>query len=275
MKSDTMNFKFGNINYSHTMSGKDKTLLLLHAFHSSTKSYSSLCNILKDQYDLVCLDFPGHGLSAHIDCDQYAWYYSVDGFTDVLIEFINRLQLSNFYIIGDSVGGNCGVRAMNTLDGLLGLILMGTVQASSVDMLFSLHHQTKALDLLFQKTRSGEEDKIVAAAYVNPSLNEGKSYDQMLYDIQHTDQNCRDFFAQQLETQKWVDELRIIQNTKIPLTYILGEDDGFINSSGYKDMLIESGLQSSQIHLLKNVRHVPQLDNPTATANIIDAFIKP
>jgi len=158
---------------------------------------------------------------------------------------------------------------------LSGLVLMGTAQARSVEMVFSLHHQTKALELLFQKERSEKEDEIVAAAYVNPSLNEGKTFKQMMYDIQHTDPNCRELFAKQLETQKWIDELQIIQSTNTPLIYLLGEDDGFINSSRYKDVLIESGLKDSQIHLLKNVRHMPQMDDPKAVAEIITDFIKP
>lgn len=275
MQLGTMNFKFGNIHYSHAISGKDTTLLLLHAFHSSTTSYEPLCDLLKERYNLVCLDFPGHGLSSYVNCQQYAWYYSVEGFNEVLIEFIDRLKLSNYYIVGNSVGGNCAVRAINNLNGISGLVLMGTAQAKSVEMVFSLHHKTKALELLFQKERSEKEDEIVAAAYVNPSLNEGKNFKQILYDIQRTDPNCREFFAKHLETQKWVDELQIIQSTKIPLIYILGEDDGFINSSRYKDVLIESGLKDSQINLLKNARHIPQLDDPKATAKLISDFVKP
>lgn len=57
--------------------------------------------------------------------------------------------------------------------------------------------------------------------------------------------------------------------------YVLGEDDGFINSPHYKGILINAGLKDSQIHLLKNVRHVPQLDEPQTIANLISDFIKP
>ncbi|MEM9243870.1 MAG: alpha/beta hydrolase [Pseudomonadota bacterium] len=275
MRSNIIDFEFGQLHYTHSMSGKDTTLLLLHAFHSSAVSYQSICALLEDQFNLVCLDFPGHGLSAHVDCHQYAWYYSMEGFTAVLMALIERLELSNYYIIGDSVGGNCAIRVMNTLHNLAGLVLMGTVQARSVDMLFSLHHQTSALELLFQKERSQEEDQVVTAAYVNPHLNEGKAFQLMTYDVQHTDPNCREFFAKQLETQQWVDELQLVQDATVPLIYILGEDDGFINSSYYKYVLIETGLKDSQIHLLKNVRHVPQLDAPQTTAKLICDFIKP
>ena len=274
MLSDTMEFEFGQLHYSHIMSGKDITLLLLHAFHSSATSYEPLCALLKNQYNLVCLDFPGHGLSTHVDCDQHAWYYSMEGFTAALIEFIHRLGISNYYIVGDSVGGNCAVRAMHTLHGLSGLVLMGTVQAKSVDMVFSLHHQTRALELLFQKERSQEEDQIVAAAYVNPDINEGQPFQLMMHDLQHTDPSCREFFSNQLETQAWVDELQLVHDAAVPLMYVLGEDDGFINSHHYKDFLIKAGLNNSQIHLLKNARHVPQLDDPQTAAKLISAFVK-
>jgi pimeloyl-ACP methyl ester carboxylesterase len=270
-----MNFIFGNLYYSHILSGKDKTLLLLHAFHSSTKSYAPLCDFLKDRYNIVCLDFPGHGLSDRIDCQKYSWYYSVEGFTEILMEFIGRLQLSNLYIVGDSVGGNCAVRVMRNLSKIIsGLILMGTAQARSVEMLFSLHHQTKAQELLFQKERSKKENEVVAAAYVNPYFNKGKNFKQMMYDIQHTDPNCREYFAKQIESQEWIDELQIIQSSTAPLIYILGEDDGFINSSQYRDKLIEVGIKKTQIHLIKNARHMPQLDNPIAVSEVITNFIK-
>ena len=122
---------------------------------------------------------------------------------------------------------------------------------------------------MFQKGRSAKEDEIIAAAYVNPSLHQGSAFKLMLDDIQRTDPNCREFFAKQLETQQWVNELQLIQNFNKPLLYILGEDDGFINSSLYRDFLIGNGIAASQIHLLKNARHMPQLDNPRATAQLI------
>ncbi|MCX7124288.1 MAG: alpha/beta hydrolase [Gammaproteobacteria bacterium] len=246
-----MEFEFGQVHYSHFMSNKTTTLVLLHAFHSSTTSYEPLCDLLKNKYNLVCLDFAGH-----------------------VIEFINRLKLSRYYIVGDSVGGNCAVRAIQSLNGLSGLVLMGTLQARSLEMIFSLHHQTRALELLFQKERSQEEDKIVADAYVNPDLNAGKSFQLMMHDLQHTDPNCREFFSKQLETQVWIDELQLIQEATIPLMYLLGEDDGFINSPYYKEVLIKAGLKDSQIYLLKKVRHMPQLDDPQTTENLISDFIK-
>ncbi|MCE3269479.1 MAG: alpha/beta hydrolase fold family protein, partial [Burkholderiales bacterium] len=97
MQSSFMKFEFGELHYQHFMSGKKTTILFLHAFHSSAASYSQVCDVLKDQFNVVCMDFPGHGLSAHVNIEQYSWYYSLEGFTAVMLEFINNLKLENLF----------------------------------------------------------------------------------------------------------------------------------------------------------------------------------
>lgn len=272
MKSSYMNFEFGQCHYSSSMTGKSQTILMLHAFHSSAASYEKLCDLLSDKFNVVCLDLPGHGLSAHLDCSIDAWYYSLDGFTALLQEFIQRMDLKNFIIVGDSVGGNCAVRAMASLPELKGLVLMGSAQAENVEKVFALHHQSEAIEILFQKDHAQEQAELLAACYVNPAQNNGENFKLMLQDIQRTDPNCREQFAHFMQHQEWVDELALIQNASVPLIYILGLQDGFINSAYYKERLLEAGLQNEQIHLLENVRHVPSLDNPQESTRLIVEF---
>ncbi|MCC2645386.1 MAG: alpha/beta hydrolase fold family protein, partial [Burkholderiales bacterium] len=155
-----------------------------------------------------------------------------------------------------------------------GLIIQGSAQAESVEKLFALHHSPGPVDILFQKEFTQHECNIIAAAYVDPYKNEQKNFTQMVYDIKHTDPNCRQQFAHYLETQVWVNERQLIQNNgTVPLIYILGLQDGFINSVYYKKVLLEAGLSKSQINLLDQVRHVPHLDNPALCAKLIVEFI--
>ena len=274
MNRHFMKFDFGNIHYTQIDSGKEVTLVLLHAFHSSADSYVQLCERLKDHCNLVCLDFPGHGQSDHIDCEQYGYYYSMAGFTDVLVEFIARLGLTNYVIAGDSIGGNCTIRGLSKLPGIRGMILMGTAQARSAEIIFQLHHESEALTRLFQKHRTQAEDELVTAAYVDPSVNGGKNFQLMLKDIQRIDPNCREYLSAQIESQPWVDEIEILQQTTVPYCYILGEQDGFINTPYYRDALIEAGVKAEVIHVLPNCRHVPYLDDLSASARIMTDFIE-
>src|SRR5271170_1855867 len=115
MASSFMDFNFGKIHYQHYSTGKKKTLLFLHSFHSSAASFLNVCDLLKDQFNLLCLDFPGHGLSQHLNVRKYSEYCSLSGLTAVLIEFVNRLKINNLYICGSSMGGNAAVRAVPSL----------------------------------------------------------------------------------------------------------------------------------------------------------------
>lgn len=273
MQSSFIEFEFGKLHYLHSMSGNAKTVLFLHAVNSSAESYVEVCDLLKEQFNLICLDFPGHGLSKHVNIDLCAQYYSMDGFTSIVIEFITRLKLKNLFIVGDSIGGNIAVRSMPFLKMLGGLILMGSVQAENKESLFALHHSIAPMNLLFQKELTEKECETLAAAYVDPLKNKQKGFMQMLYDIKRTDPNYRELLPSYIETQPWVNELELIQKNTLPLMYILGLQDGFINVPYYKDMLLESGVQESQIHALNQSRHVPSLDNPELCAKLLSEFI--
>ena len=247
---------------------------MLHAVHSSSESYLQVCSLLKDQFNLVALDFPGHGLSEHLNPQQYSWYYSFEGFTSVLIEFVNRLNLKNFFIVGDSAGGNCAVRGLPSLKMLEGLVLIGSVQAENMEKVLGLHHSPGPINFLFQKEFSQQECEEVAAAYVDPYKNDRKNFKKMISDIQHTDPNFREQFAHYLVTQSWVDELELLQKYPLPFIYILGRDDGFLNSVYYKKVLLERGLKESQLHLLDQARHIPYLDDPDLCTKLILDFIE-
>ena len=273
MQSSFMEFEFGKLHYQHSMSDKKHTILFLHAVNSSSTSYLQVCSLLKDQFNLICLDFPGHGLSEHVNIDKYSWYYSMDAFTSVVIEFVNRLKLENLFMVGDSIGGNITVRSMPSLKMLKGLILMGTAQTKTPEELWQLHYSTAPLNLIFQKERTQSEYETLAAAYVDPLKNEQKNFEIMVYDIKHTDHNYSEQLAQYIKTQNWVDERQLIQECTIPLMYIYGMQDGFYNVPYCKKYLIETGLQDSQIHILDEVRHVPQLDNPNLCAKLILEFV--
>ena len=52
------------------------TLLLLHGFPSSSRTFEPLCARLSDRYHLVAPDYPGFGHSDWPDLEKYA--YTVD-----------------------------------------------------------------------------------------------------------------------------------------------------------------------------------------------------
>ena len=268
-----MYFNFGKIHYQHYSTDNKKTILFLHSFHSSAISFLNVCDLLKDQFNLLCLDFPGHGLSQHLDARKYSEYCSLSGLTAVLIEFVDRLNLKNLYICGSSMGGNAAVRAVPSLDVIKGLILIGTVQAKTKEELFSIHFPTAPLDVLFKTELSNSEIEVLVRAYVYKSEDAQAAYKLMAHDIKSTDSNFRKHFKCSLETEEWVDEIQILKNSACRFLYILGLEDGFINSLLYKKLLLKEGFQESQIKIVDRAGHAVHLNNPHLCAKLISEFI--
>jgi pimeloyl-ACP methyl ester carboxylesterase len=77
-------------------------LLLLHGWLDNAGSFETLLPYL-NQYHVVAVDLPGHGLSQHRSLD--AQYHFVDWIYDV-IQLIDLLQWDTLSIVGHSMGGS-------------------------------------------------------------------------------------------------------------------------------------------------------------------------
>lgn len=154
-----------------------------------------------------------------------------------------------------------------------GLILIGSVQAKTRKELFNIHLPTAPLDVMFKTKLSDPEIEVLTRAYVYKSEETQEAFKQMAHDIRSTDSSFREYFRRNLETQEWIDEIQILKNSALPFLYILGLEDGFINSLLYKKLLLAEGFQESQIKILDRAGHSPQLDNPHLCAKLILDFI--
>lgn len=274
MDSKFIEMEFGRIHYSISSTNHPYTILFLHSFHSSAAAFYHVNNHLKNQFNIVCLDFQGHGLSSHIQNEKFFSFYSVDGTAKVLLEFLNHANLTNFVIIGNSIGGNAAVRNLANLREVKGLILAGSLQAKTSEEVFNLMYPKAPTDLLFQKNLSNTQIQKLANAYVKPNEEYPHGFDQMVEDIKQTDPNFRKYLGESIPKEKWIDEIQILQNSSAPLMYILGEDDGFINSSEYKKHLIKNGIEETCIKILKESGHCPHLSTPKEFTHCILSFMK-
>ncbi|KLV09151.1 hypothetical protein ABT56_02865 [Photobacterium aquae] len=82
--------------------GLDKpVLLLLHGWQDNAASFTPLFPLLVDDYYLVALDWPGHGLSSHRSSDNY--YHFVD-YIDDLALVVDALPSNRVVLLGHSLG---------------------------------------------------------------------------------------------------------------------------------------------------------------------------
>ena len=100
-----------------------KVLLLVHGFNGSLFNYEPLVPYLSDNYRIISLDLPAHGLTGAVESDLY----SHKAYQNVIEEVVKILEVDKFYFVGHSMGGMIAWRyALDNLDQLNGLIIIGS-----------------------------------------------------------------------------------------------------------------------------------------------------
>lgn len=100
--------KFVNIDgvkIAYKDEGTGQVVLCLHAIGHSSKDFSSLYNLPLDKYRIISIDFPGHGNSGPQMQSISATY-----FTEITAGFVEKLDLKNIIIVGNSIGGATAIR---------------------------------------------------------------------------------------------------------------------------------------------------------------------
>jgi hypothetical protein len=76
------------------------TLVFLHGYLDNANSFATLLPLLSD-YQCICIDMAGHGKSQHRSGDAH---YHLSDYAYDLYQLILTLQLSNFVLVGHSLG---------------------------------------------------------------------------------------------------------------------------------------------------------------------------
>jgi pimeloyl-ACP methyl ester carboxylesterase len=116
----TMQTSLGTVSYSDEGSGPP--IVLLHAALHDRTDFAPVTEALSKHRRVLALDWPGHGESP-----LPATPLRAVEFGDLLVEFADRLDLSNAVIVGNSVGGYAACRlALERPERVAGIVLVNT-----------------------------------------------------------------------------------------------------------------------------------------------------
>lgn len=80
----------------------EETVVLLHGFTGSTKTWSEVATLLPATYRIIAVDLIGHGQT---DSPEEAIYYTMNYQIELLHKLFEALQLKQFHLVGYSMGG--------------------------------------------------------------------------------------------------------------------------------------------------------------------------
>lgn len=87
--------------------GSGPILLMLHGNPVWSFVYRDVIAALRDRFRCIALDFPGFGLSKGAP----GYRYLAQDHADLLVSFLDRLDLSHLTLVGHNWGGPCGLYA--------------------------------------------------------------------------------------------------------------------------------------------------------------------
>ena len=259
---------------------KGKVILLIHGFNGSLFNYEPMVPFLINEYRVISLDLPAHGLTGAVKSDLY----SHEGFEKVIGEVVKLLEINKFYFVGHSMGGMIAWRyALKHLDQLNGLIIIGSPFIANEEE-YKDFQSVNAPPAAFEIIESKFFRR--ALEYVTPRLLVKEGVSQTVYD-------------QSIVTDELVDQFHdiiLMEGTRLAIGMLVEdhEDDFIANPNDLKNILIPSLIlhgeednlvdirfvehfidQIPNVRLISypNVGHMPPMEIPALLAQDIRGFI--
>lgn len=251
------------------------TLLLIHGFSASLHTWEEWRAILGDEFRIVSLDLPGHGLTRA----PAGYQASVDGFSDVVAAFVQARGLSRFTLAGSSMGGHVAWQyALAHPDQVQGLILVDAagwpdprLDDENTPAVFRLLRNPITRPLLrdLDNTRLIREG--LRRSFYDPALVD----DEMVarYSELSRAPGHRDILLQLGGNQRTLaTPERLAPLAQMPVLIQHGDSDQLVPVEHAR--LFEQAISGSQLAIYENTGHIPQEEIPRRSADDVRAFVR-
>lgn len=248
-------------------------LVLLHGFAASLHSWEPWVAVLADEYRLISIDLPGHGITGSTPAADY----SRQSMSDFLHSVVNWRNLDRFILVGHSMGG--GVALNYTLDHpqkIAGLVLIGAsgLQEDSGDTspgLFSLeNHPILARLMRYITPRDSIRQTMIDSYGLESHVTEAlvdRYHDLLL----HGD-NRAAMIKRLLQKPTDAQMDRRLPEINVPVLLLWGSADRLVELKYAKRM--RSLMTTSELIIYQGLGHMPMEVIPDVTARDMDRFIK-
>jgi pimeloyl-ACP methyl ester carboxylesterase len=238
-----------------------KVIVMLHGNSNSLHSFEPLVALLKDQYRVITLDFPGHGLTGAHPNNQYDYA----GLSDALELVIVELELDNIALLGHSMGGWVAWRySVDNPDLVDSLILMS---ATGMPVRPGDPEPDTGLGFKLLQSYLGP----ILSGYTMPRISIEKSIDKSTYKrlptrdriidrswelLRHPENRAA--LATRAHQERDLDKADLVKKIYQPTLLIWGEQDTFVPPSAA--LSFSERINNSTTVMLPKVGHLPMLE---------------
>jgi pimeloyl-ACP methyl ester carboxylesterase len=243
----------------YTSTGLGNTIVLIHGFCENSTCFNEQVFLLKDHYNLVTIDLPGHGQSPVIPS------FSMSGLADEIKSVLDTLNINECVMLGHSMGGYATLAFAKKY----GNMLKG----------FGLMHSTANADNEERKKKREQAINLVkekgAEIYVRnfiPPLFAPDTSKELIEARQLSNNNITaEAVIACLEAMKNRDDSNaFIQETNLPVGFFIGKQDALIPEA---DMLAQAASsKTAKVVYLEKAAHMGMLEVPQEVVEGIKTF---
>lgn len=237
-------------------------IVALHGNSSSIKAFESLtheCELEASRF--IGIHLPGHQGSEMLD------EISIPVLGKWLVEVIRALDIDEYFLLGQSVGGHIMSHAYPELEAAKGLVLVSAPPVS-IETLGAAFKPDPTGGALFKSALSIDDKNTMAASLLGSSGRARRCFDSFISSINATNGVFREALGASLMRGELRDEAKLLSQAARPVALFYGDSDAFIEQSYYETVNIDVPLGQGKYKFLA-AGHNPQIDHPE---KLLDVF---
>jgi len=256
-----------NIHYEQQDKGAIP-IILLHGNFGSWHYWQPVLQNTPSGYCAYAPDFRGCGDSQVTDDG-----YNVETLCQDIIQFADQLKLDKFHLVGHSLGGAVAQQLAGTMpDRIITLTLVAPAPACGLKRLQRLPKANTffSAENMFQFLEKINIKRHIMSASIKKSMP-GLSEHLLIQAVDDALKMDIRAFNGYLETLKIWTGLNLLKSFNFPVLIVYGELDNVISLADLQDMQKE--ISDCRLHIMQNIGHSPQLENPKAFNKLLSAFL--
>jgi len=228
------------------------TLLLIHGAGGSHKTWRYQIEGLSDQFRVIAVDLPGHGLSEKTD------QTTIQDHATLIFQLMESLQLENVVLGGHSMGGAITLEvALKDPGRLRAMLLVGTGA------------RLRVLPPIFSMIQQDFETAIQQMAGF--MFGPGVSTDLLEEERNLMTVNSADVLLADFSTCDSFDVMDKTGSITVPTLILCGKQDN-LTPPKYSEFLSKN-INNSELCLIDNCGHMPMLEQVTEFNRCVSSFL--
>ena len=237
--------------------GEGSPLLLLHPMGTSVYAWSRVMRQLASGHTIYALDAMGQG-----DSDKPKKDYTIEEFANAVVNFMKAKSIAKASLVGNSIGAVFAAQVAAANPAMVDkLVLVGCpcreTEKERQESLASLKTRYDEKGMPFPRTM---ETLKQSYTQVSPEL------------LAKVNDDLRKAGVWAYKTSVAFNDYDIVtafKKIKAPSLVIFGERDML----GDKETAIKNYVKGSQLEIIPDAGHLPQMDNPEAFLKVVEPFL--